>query len=158
MATQDQIQPSEDAFPKETVEIFQLFENQTLSGVDYYTWRHENGEFLYTLALSFENAGTLMLAANEESSAIRLIEAEEVNRNAQKLQEMHGHTVIRKLNAAQQPLWQGCVDFPLVGIRLSRQEDGFYRNDVLLLEFVSRQILLQLNPQHGLDLFEYEFE
>lgn len=169
MPERAQPQPSTppDCFKQTEVETFQLFENQLLKAVNYYVWlvnpnaeQHSgnapaNPGFLYALELYFGHGETLLLSSGENSESIGVISAESLVGTAQKLREMHGGALIQRIQANDQPLWAGAVGKSLQGVRLSRHENGLYNNDVLLLDFGRKQILIQLSLREGLELGEY---
>ena len=145
-----------DCFKQSELEMFQSFEIQVLHTVNYYRWRSETEyAFLFALELYFENGETLLLSSGESSDAIRIIPAQSLVDTARKLQEMHGKTVIQRLIANTQPLWQGAVGVILQGIQLSRHEGGLYRNDALLFDFGAHKIAVQLSQKDGLELLEH---
>lgn len=148
-----------DCFRQEEVEWFQSFENQKLETVHYFLWRVHSGEsFLHALELAFENGETLLLSADEDSDAIRVVSENSLAETARKLQKIHGEAVVQKMLAHAQPLWQDVPGKVLQGIRLSSHENGLYQNDALLLDFGGKRILLQLSLKNGLELGEYDFE
>jgi len=155
-----------DCFNQSEVETFQLFENQTLESVNYYVWlvnpnvehsaeKSAEKGFLYALELYFAHGETLLLSSGENSDSISMISAESLVGTAQKLREMHGGTLIQRISANNQPLWAGALGEVLQGVQLSRHENGLYSNDVLLLDFGTKQILVQLSLREGLELGEY---
>lgn len=152
-----------DCFRIEELETFQSFENQTLVEVNYYLWLNQPGDeedtalrFLYALELLFESNETLMLSSEEDTAAIRLIDAGSLVDTAKQLQELHGKVLIQRISAGAQPLWQGAVGKILEGIHLSRNEQGLYHNDAMLFDFGSKRVLLRLSERDGLELAPYE--
>ena len=151
-----------DSFRLEELEVFQSYENHVLIDVDYYIWlNHGEPEalpyrFLFYLELIFENKGTLLLTSGEDSTAIRVGEAEALVKTARELQKLHDRITIQRVNAGNFPLWQPAVGRHLTAIRLSKNEQGLYSNDALLLDFGEPRILVHLNPKEGLGLTTYE--
>lgn len=152
-----------DCFRQEEAERFLDFENQKLEAVNYYLWRTnaeygtrsaESG-FLYALEMQFGHGEMLLLSSGESSESITIITAETLVETARKLQELHSETLMQRFSANAQPLWQGAVGAVLQGIRLSKHEDGLYRNDALLLDFEEKKIVVQLGKKAGLELGEY---
>ena len=147
-----------DCFRLEELETFQSFEGQLLADVNYYLWLNQTDDdaipyrFLYTLELVFDSNDSLLLSSGEDSEAIRVIAAETLLETARQLQQLHGKISIQRLSAGAQPLWQPAIGKTLEGIRLSRNEAGFYLNDALLLDFGKRRILVQLSEKEGLEI------
>lgn len=147
-----------DCFRMEALEVFQSFENQPLVDVNYYLWLNqpEDGSvpyrFLYFLELAFESGQSLLLTSGEDSEAIQVSDAETLVKTARALQQLHGRISIQRVNAGAFPLWQPVVGQILSGIRLSKNEEGFYHNDALLLDFGDSRILVQLSPKDGLEV------
>lgn len=145
-----------DCFQLRELEILQSFDNHELIDVNYYLWLNqtETGDaplrFLYTLELVFEGVGPLLLSSGEDSEAIRLIGAEDLLETARRLQQLHGKVLIQRVSAGAQPLWRESIGKYLKGIRLSRNETGFFLNDALLLDFGERRILVRLHEREGL--------
>lgn len=169
MPNQTRTQPAlpSDCFNEREVGTFQLFENQTLELVNYYVWQANSNAtqgsatsadtsgFLYALELYFGHGETLLLSSGENSDAIGVISAESLVGTAQKLREMHGHALIQRIPANNSALWSEAMGQILLGVQLSRHESGLYSNDVLLLDFGSKRILVQLSMREGLELGEY---
>lgn len=153
-----------DCFRLEELEAFQSFENQLLSDVNYYLWlnRAEAGEapfrFLYVLELVFEQPEALLLSSGEDSEAIRVISPETLIDTARGLQTLHGRVSVQRVSAGAFPLWQPVLGRTLEGIRLSKKDDGLYLNDMLLLDFGSRRIMVQLGLKEGLEVGEFPGE
>ncbi|MCK6692318.1 MAG: hypothetical protein L6Q97_09465 [Thermoanaerobaculia bacterium] len=147
-----------DCFRLEELEAFQSFENQLLSDVNYYLWlnRAEAGEaplrFLYVLELVFEQPEALLLSSGEDSEAIRVIAPEALIDTARRLQTLHGRVSVQRVSAGAFPLWQPVVGRALESIRLSKKDNGLYLNDMLLLDFGFRQIMVQLGRREGLEM------
>jgi hypothetical protein len=149
-------QPPPDCFTLEDLQAFQALEGMTLEAVQYYLWLHPTKQtdqpqrFLYALELLFEDGGALLLSSGEDSEAIRRIRAADLVGTASRLHDLHGKALIQRVQASPQPLWKPCIGQPLLGIRLSANEEGLYYNDMLLLDFENDTILLQLNDRGGL--------
>jgi hypothetical protein len=149
--------PPPDCFRQEELEAFQTFESQVLQTLRYYLWRSGGsaGALLYALELCFADGAALLLSGGEDSEAIAILDPESLVETARKLQALHGQAVIERMSADAQPLWAGALGQALQGIRLSRHENGLYRNDALLLDFGEKRILLRLGEREGLELSEF---
>lgn len=148
-----------DCFRLEELELFQTFENRVLADVNYYRWlqgAEAADHFLFYLELIFEQEPTLLLTSGEDSAAIRIGSAADLVKTARALQALHGQSVIQRLPAANSPLWQPVVGRALEAVRLSKNEQGLYDNDALLLDFGASRILVQLSPDAGLQLTIYD--
>ena len=147
-----------DCFCLEELQAFQSFETQVLADVNYYFWlnstRADNApdRFLYAVEFIFEQQGALLLSSGEDSTAIRIISAETLIQTARDLQTLHGQVSVQRANTSTLPIWATAVGQALHAIRLSRNEDGLYFNDALVLDFGTPQILLRLSPQDGLEI------
>lgn len=146
---------SAEQFSLEEIQIFQTFENQTFTGIDYYVWLQIETiqsapavQFLLALELRFDSGETLLLSSGEDSAAIRIISKEKLMEMAAGLFRIHNRPVIQRLTRDDQPLWIDCMGKRLNAIRLSKNPEGFYLNDAVLLDFNSGQRLIALNP-HG---------
>lgn len=147
----------DNCFRQSELEAFQSLENQPLEIVNYYLWQVQGSSgFLYALELYFSHGETLLLSCGEDSDAIRVISAASLVETARKLQEIHGVALMQRMAAHAQPLWEGALGQALQGIRLSRQENGLYANDALLLDFGSKRIFVQLSEKEGLELGVYD--
>lgn len=146
-------EPAEQ-FSLEEIQLFQTFENQVFAGVDYYVWLHiESGQsapavrFLLAVELRFESGENLLICSGEDSTAIRIISKEKLMEMAAGLYRIHNSPVIQRLTRDGQPLWQGCLGNRLNAIQLSKNTEGYYLNDAILLNFDSGQRMIALNPQ-----------
>lgn len=154
------ITPS-DCFLLEELQAFQAFEAQVLVDVNYYFWLNNTDpdalpyRFLYCLELVFEGRGALLLSSGEDTTALRLISAESLIKTAKELQKLHGAVSIQRVSAVAFPLWQPAAGHALQAIRLSRNEEGLYLNDALVLDFGEQRILVHLSKQDGLELAQY---
>jgi hypothetical protein len=150
-----------DCFRLEELQAFQSIEQQSLVDVNYYLWlNHANAaetpaRFLYVLELIFDQPEALLLSSGEDSDAIGIIAPEALIKTAGQLQTLHGRVSVQRVNAGALPLWQPVLGRKLDGIRLSRKENSLYLNDVLLLDFGSRKIVVQLSMKDGLEVGEY---
>ncbi len=148
-------------FPLEALQAFQRVEACALIDVNYYLWLNNTEadkppyRFLYCLELVFDQQGALLLSSGEDTTAIRIISAETLIKTARDLQKLHNQVSIRRVNCADFPLWQPAVGAALQAVRLSRNDDGYYLNDALVLDFGARCILVGLNEGDGLALGEY---
>jgi hypothetical protein len=162
MEHQHHHEPPPDCFKLEELEAFRSFEGQLLADVNYYLWlNHIEGEatpyrFLYFLELVFDSNDSLLLTSGEDSVAIRTGNANELIQTAETLRQMHGKIGIQRANAGAFPMWQTVIGKPLAGIHLSRNDDGLYLNDALLLDFGVQQILVRLAAKEGLAVGVHE--
>lgn len=151
-----------DCFTLEELQVLQSFEGQALAAVNYYLWLNlAEGEdlpyrFLYFLELIFENGDSLLLSSGEDSEAIRVSDAETLVNTARQLQELHGKVTIQRVSAGALPLWEPALGKTLAAIRLSKNEEGFYYNDSLLLDFDTLAILVRLSGKEGLEVGIYD--
>ena len=151
-----------DCFRIGDLQALQSFENHLLADVNYYLWLNRAGDsnevvfrFLYFLELVFEDAGSLLLTSGEDSTAIRVSDAETLLHTASGLQNLHGQVSIQRLNAGAFPLWQPAIGKNLAAINLPRHENGLYANDALQLDFGSHQLVIQLSRNEGLEIIEH---
>lgn len=153
-----------DCFRLEELETLQSFENQALRDVNYYLWlnRAEAGSaplrFLYALELVFEQPEALLLSSGEDSEAIRLIAPETLIDTARRLQTLHGRVSVQRVSAGAFSLWQPVVGRTLEGIRLSKTENGLYLNDMVMLDFGFRRVMVQISGKEGLEVGEFPGE
>lgn len=143
-------------FKLEEIQALQTFEKQQLAAVNYYIW-HDQSEagamphrFLYALELVFDSGNSLLLSSGEDSEAVRIIKAENLLETAEKLQRLHGKKIIQRIPAGIQPLWRQVVEKNLENILLSRNDEGLYLNDSILLDFGEHRILVRLAEREGL--------
>ncbi len=147
----------QDCFSLEALQTFQHFEGQQLADLNYYFWVNpgESGEptyrFLYFVEMIFDSNESLLLTSGEDSTAIRISEAAELVDTAKKLQALHHKIAIQRVSAGSLPLWEPVIGTVLNAIRLTKNEEGMYLNDALLLDFDARQIVLQLSREEGLE-------
>lgn len=150
-----------DCFRLEELEQMQTFENQVLSQVNYYFWINQAeadappNRFLFFLELVFEDLRSLLLSSGEDSEAIRVSSAEELVKTAEALRTLHNQIVIQRVAAEDFPLWTGIQGKILSAIRLAKNEQGLYANEVLLLDFNDQKIMVRLSRQEGLEVGNY---
>ncbi|MBK9339115.1 MAG: hypothetical protein IPM98_22280 [Lewinellaceae bacterium] len=150
-----------DCFSLEELQAFQGFEAEVLTDVQYYFWLNTADadsmprRFLYALELIFDQHGALLLSSGEDSTAIRIISAETLIKTARDLQTLHGRVSVQRIHAAADSLWQPALNQALHAVRLSRNTDGLYLNDALVLDFGAQQILVHLSQREGLELKQY---
>lgn len=151
-----------DCFLLEELQAFQRVEACALLDVNYYLWLNSTDadrapfRFLYCLELVFDRHGALLLSSGEDSTAIRIISSETLIKTARDLQQLHNRVSIQRVNCAAFPLWQPAVGTPLLAVRLSRNDEGYYLNDALVLDFGRQGVLVSLNHRgDGLALSEY---
>lgn len=151
-----------DCFRLEELEQLQAVEMQALVGVNYYFWINQAEpetalyQFLFFLELIFDDQRSLLLTSGEDSEAIRVSSAEELVRTAEVLRALHGKIVIQRVAAVDLSLWMGVRGKTLRAIRLTKNEQGLYSNDALLLDFTEQKILVRLSTRGGLELGNYE--
>ncbi len=150
-----------DCFRLEELEQLQSFENQALDEVNYYFWINQAEQetapyrFLFFLELIFGDQRSLLLTSGEDSETIRVSDAEELVKTAEALRALHGKIVIQRVVATSFPLWTGVQGKTLAGIRVSKNEQGLYANDALLLDFTEQKILVRLSAREGLEVGNY---
>lgn len=162
MESQDQMpeQTPPDCFRIEELQVFQSFEGQSLTDVNYFLWVNQVQEgqalfrFLYALELLFEGDETLLLSSGEDSEMIRISSPAELVKTAEALRTLHNALTIQRFHAGSLPLWLPVLNRPLDAIRLSKNEEGFYYNDALVLDFGEKRILIRLSDKDGLELGE----
>lgn len=158
----DQNEPTPpECFSLKDLELFQSFEGQILHDVYYYMWLNQQGagetpmRFIYYLELLFDSNESLLLTSGEDSEAIRIGQAEELLRSAERLRDLHGVITVQRVHAGNFPLWQPALNHLLEAVRLSRHESGLYLNDAVLLDFGRRRVLVHLGAREGLELSVY---
>lgn len=150
-----------DCFLLEEVQALQSFEKQLFANVNYYVWHNQDRpgvmphRFLYAMEFVFGTGESLLLSSGEDSTAIRLITAEQLLDLAHKLQRLHKKNIIQRVLASAQPLWRDVIDKTLQNFRLSRNEEGLFHNDAVLLDFGERRVLVRLSEREGLLAGEY---
>ncbi len=150
-----------DCFRLEELEQMQSFENQTLEQVNYYFWVNQLESetmplnFLFFLELVFTNLRSLLLTSGEDSEAIRVSNAEELVKTAEVLRALHNRIVIQRVGAENFPLWADVQGKVLTTIQLSKNAQGLYANDALLLNFDAQKILVRLSQREGLEVGKY---
>ena len=150
-----------DCFRLEELEVLQSFEGKTFIDVNCYLWLNQGTDetlpyrFIYYVELIFDDNSVLLFTSGEDSEAIRLGKVEELVATAEALRKLHGVISIQRVHAGSFPLWLPVQDQSLEAIRLSKQTEGFYLNDALLLDFGVHQVLLRLSEKEGLELIPY---
>jgi hypothetical protein len=146
-----------DCFRLEEVEAFKKFAGQRLVEVNYYFWNHPGAtekrqRMLYFLELLFDSDDALILTSGQDSEAIRVTSALELIEEARVLQQQAGgEAVMQRLPAHASAYWKAFHEQPLAGVRLSKQENGLYHNDALLLDFdAAGGLIVALHPSGGL--------
>jgi len=150
-----------DCFRLEELEQLQSFENQILTDVTYYFWINQAEQeeapyrFLFFLELIFGDQRSLLLTSGEDTEAVRVSDAEELVKTAETLRTLHGKIVIQRVMATSFPLWEKVQGKLLAHVRLSKNEQGLYANDALLLDFTEQKILVRLSAREGLEVGTY---
>jgi hypothetical protein len=150
-----------DCFRLDELERMQAAEQQRLTDVNYYLWLNQSEgnespyRFLYFLELIFERGEALLFTSGEDTDALRLSDPEALLEIARNLQEQFGHITIKKVNARNLPIWQTVMDNTLEAIRLSKNDQGLYLNDAILLDFGDQRLLLGLSEHEGLAIGNY---
>jgi hypothetical protein len=150
-----------DCFTLEALETFQQYEGRTLEAVNYYLWLNPGADgeasyrFLFYIELLFDDNMVLLLTSGEDSTAIHIGNAADLVDVAQQLKNLHDKITIQRVSANALPIWAEAVGKPLEAIRLSKNEDGLYWNDALLLDFDAPQILVELAKTEGLGVRAY---
>ncbi len=141
-----------DCFTLEAVEAFQSFEGRTLVSAKYYVWKSLSGsaDLLYALELRFQEGESLIISSGEDSEALQIIDAATLVATANRAQQLNGQPVFDAYDAMQQSIWKGCADRNLVAIRLSKNEEGLYLNDALMLDFDGQQLIVGLHERGGM--------
>jgi hypothetical protein len=141
-------------FSQEEIERFQSLEGSILMDVNYFIWINPNNnqqKFLYCVELLFNEDNPLLLIADEDEEFIRMISIADFVAKAAMLREQSGGVaVIQQANPSTIEPWNAVVGSLLLGIRLTAGERGLYTNDVLLLEFVSKGVIIAANDRGGL--------
>lgn len=150
-----------DCFTLDALEVFQQHEGRTLEAVNYYLWLNsgEEGEaayrFIFYIELLFDENMVLLLTSGEDSTAIHIGNATDLVEVAQQLKDLHGKISIQRVSANALPVWTEVIDKPLEAVRLSKNEEGLYWNDALLLDFGTPQVLIELAKTEGLAVRTY---
>lgn len=150
-----------DCFRLEELEALQTFENQLLVQVNYYLWTDQAADsvslrrFLFFLELVFDDQRSLLLSSGEDTEAIRVSSAETLVKTAEALRALHNRIVIQRVTAEELPLWAAVQGKILSAIQLSKNAQGLYTNDALLLDFNDQQIIVRLSRQEGLEVGPY---
>jgi hypothetical protein len=151
----------EGCFSLEALEVFQSFEGQILETVNYYLWVNEVGNdaspfrFLYFLELIFEQNETLILTSGEDSTNITITTAADLVDTANKLRDLNNRISIQRVLANPHQLWMDVIGTPLESINLTPNEEKYYLNDSLMLDFGQKKIIIQLSQRDGLELIDW---
>lgn len=154
-----QIPPN--CFRLEELEVLQAAEGKVLEDVQYFLWLNRfEGEqpplrFLYAVELVLENSPSLVVVADEEEPGLRVVDAESLIQTARDLQTLHGQISLQQVHAGAFPLWESVAGTFLEAVRLTREENGLYLNDALLLDFNQHRILVTLAEKEGLAVMPY---
>jgi hypothetical protein len=150
----------EGCFSLEALEVFQSFEGQILETINYYLWVNKVGDeaspyrFLYFLELIFGGNETLILTSGEDSMAIAISTAGELVENANKLREINNRISIERILANPYQIWTDVLGAKLESINLTPNEEKYYLNDGLMLDFGFKQIIVQLSQSDGLEIVQ----
>jgi hypothetical protein len=150
----------EDCFSLEALEVFQSFEGQTLETVNYYLWVNSIGDegslyrFLYFLELIFEGNETLLLTSGEDSTSISISTAGELVETASSLRDINNRISIERVLANPYQIWTDVLGSKLESINLTPNEERFYLNDGLMLDFGFKQVIIQLSQRDGLEVVQ----
>jgi hypothetical protein len=148
-------------FSLEALEVFQSFEGQILETVNYYLWVNEVGNdaspyrFLFYLEFGFEQNETLILTSGEDSTAISISTAGELIETASALRELNNRVTIQRILANPHQLWTSVIGTKLESINLTPNEEKYYLNDSLMLDFGQKKIIVQLSQREGLELIDH---
>jgi hypothetical protein len=150
-----------DCFRLEEIETLQSFEGSILSDLNYYLWINPPATaaaqgFLFFMEMIFGQE-TLLLTSGEDSSAIRVSDAQTLVKTAERLQRLHGTAVIQRSFASGSALWKPLIGKPLRTVNLSKHdESGVYQNDALVLDFGDAQrVMVWLSGRDGLSVGAY---
>jgi hypothetical protein len=155
------IHTPDGCFSLEALEVFQSFEGKILNTVNYYLWVNDTEKeaspyrFLYFLELIFEEHETLLLTSGEDSTALQISTASELVDTANALRELNNRISIQRILANPHVLWTEIIGSTLESINLSPNEEKYYMNDSLMLDFGKKQIIVQLSKREGLELIDW---
>jgi hypothetical protein len=154
------IHTPEGCFSLEELEVFQSFSGHILETVNYYLWVNKVGDesspyrFLYFLELIFEGNETLILTSGEDSMAITISSASELVEAANSLREINNRISIERILANPYQIWTDVLGKQLESINLTPNEEKYYLNDGLMLDFGFKQIIVQLSQREGLEIVQ----
>ncbi len=137
--------------PEEVIALHQA-EGHALTNVLYYLWLNTFDEerpfrFLYFLEMTFDDGQSILLTSGEDSASIRLSTAEALVQTAADLRDLHGKVTIMRSRAGILPVWQDVLGKKLEAIRVSKNENGEYLADAIVLDFGPENlILVSLDP------------
>ena len=142
-----------DCFAQEELEVFLALEHLVLENVFYYVVPAPTMSYLHAIEMVFAGYGPVVLAADAEEPAIRVIHQEALLEAAYGIQAQ-GLTIER--HAAQtSALWTLVPGTPLLSVLLSKNEDGLSLNDALVLQFNDARLLVSLHRTAGLSVQPY---
>lgn len=141
-------------FSLEDISTFRALDGEKLADVNYYFWaggEKSEQRFLLFTEILFVSEQALILTPGEDSDAIRIAEAMDVINKAKELMVRNeGKPAVQQMNATNSAVWQPHTGQKLVAVRLTRNEEGLYLNDALLLEFESGSVIIALHDKGGL--------
>ena len=148
-----------DCFRLEELDDLRSAEGRVLWGVNYYLIKRQI-PVLYYLELLFDDAGdALLLTCGDDSLAIRTARPEDLIRDAERLQALHGERVVMRLQAGESRFWAPFVGGLLRQVRLARNSDGLSLNDAVLFDFGERGgLCARVGMQEGLALSLFSAE
>lgn len=136
------------------LEVFQRIENSMLEGVDYYIWLDADAgqpewKLLHAIELQLVGGESVILCAGEDTDAIRMVMQDELLRTASALYKIHGKPVLQRASRDHQSPWNNLMNTPILAVRLSRGDEGYYLNDALMLDFGDTGLIIALNQEGG---------
>ena len=142
-----------DCFAQEELEAFLALEHLLLENVFYYVVPAPTMSYLHAIEMVFAGYGPVVLAADAEEPAIRVLAQEALLEAAYGVQAQ-GLTMERH-TAKASALWASALGTPLMGVLLSKNEDGLSLNDALVLQFKDERLLVSLHETAGLSVQLY---
>ena len=142
-----------DCFAQEELEAFLALEHLLLENVFYYVVPAPTMSYLHAIEMVFAGYGPVVLAADAEEPAIRVL-AQEALLEAAYGVRAQGLTMER-LAAQTSALWASVPGTPLLSVLLSKNEDGLSLNDALVLQFKDARLLVSLHKTAGLSVQPY---
>lgn len=142
-----------DCFRLEELDDLRSAEGRVLWGVNYYLIRRQPA-VLYYLELLFDDAGeALLLTCGEDSLALRTARPEDLLRDAERLQALHGERVVTRIQAGDSPYWRPFSGVLLRQVRLTKNPDGLFLNDAVLFDFGEKGgVCVRVSEDEGLSL------
>lgn len=148
------IKTPDGCFSLEDITTFRALDGEKLADANYYFWTDaEKGDqrFLFFLEILFVSEQALILTSGEDTDAIRIVEAMDVINKAKELMARNDHKpAMQQMNATASGIWQPFAGQPLQSVRLSKNEEGLYLNDAILLDFGTGGIIVALHDKGGL--------